>query len=522
MAQPFSNANTIANSGENPSEIQLTDVDADNDLDVIAVFPSELVWIENLAPNNFSTQTIASSVNPVKLISEDVNADGFPDVIYSDSNNKVSWFQNLGNGSFSTEMIIDNAILAPSAIQSADLDGDGLEDLAVISDTSEIGWYKNLGNGIWGARTAITTINANHIALGDLDHDGDADLLTEDGENIVWLKNNGSGIFSTPIILFANAIRIKGVFIKDVSGDDKMDLVFLSDYNARYRVSLGNGLFDTPGHLYYNVRDHDLLAVEDIDGNGIKNILLVNNQNPEQILNFPYRYYSSYPKIFANIPQINDLKIGDLDNDGDMDIVTCGSNKVIWLSNLRPIDKDGDGFLSPADCNDHNADVYPGAPEICDGLDNDCDGIFNEQAPELIPQVFTLPNSIYGYSKFEVVMRVVNTGNLPTDGTKIQAQIPSDPRWTFTWNQGLQTAAMRSVQNADWSYIGDSGIMHLFEYNPTTPIPPYGSISFGLEAMYDPQNTDGQTTIGLRLPLFTGGGCSEIWKIGRSTLVYFE
>ncbi len=32
------------------------------------------------------------------------------------------------------------------------------------------------------------------------------------------------------------------------------------------------------------------------------------------------------------------------------------------------------------DCNDANADIHPGADELCDGLDNDCDDEFDEQA----------------------------------------------------------------------------------------------------------------------------------------------
>ena len=42
-------------------------------------------------------------------------------------------------------------------------------------------------------------------------------------------------------------------------------------------------------------------------------------------------------------------------------------------------DLDYDGYdADDGDCNDLNADVYPNAPELCDGLDNDCDGHFIE------------------------------------------------------------------------------------------------------------------------------------------------
>ena len=42
-------------------------------------------------------------------------------------------------------------------------------------------------------------------------------------------------------------------------------------------------------------------------------------------------------------------------------------------------DEDGDGYLASVDdCDDNNADVHPNATELCDGIDNNCDGTVDE------------------------------------------------------------------------------------------------------------------------------------------------
>ena len=41
-------------------------------------------------------------------------------------------------------------------------------------------------------------------------------------------------------------------------------------------------------------------------------------------------------------------------------------------------DADGDGYSAEEDCNDSDASVFPGTEEICDGIDNNCDGVADE------------------------------------------------------------------------------------------------------------------------------------------------
>jgi Putative metal-binding motif len=78
----------------------------------------------------------------------------------------------------------------------------------------------------------------------------------------------------------------------------------------------------------------------------------------------------------------------------------CARNAVIRLEQnpLLPVNGDFDAFClnniggdfdadgycgGSTDCDDNNAATYPGAPEICDGKDNDCDASIDEGIPDV-------------------------------------------------------------------------------------------------------------------------------------------
>jgi len=48
------------------------------------------------------------------------------------------------------------------------------------------------------------------------------------------------------------------------------------------------------------------------------------------------------------------------------------------------MDADGDGVVAALDCDDSNAKVYPGAIEICDGIDNNCSGTADDNVSVLV------------------------------------------------------------------------------------------------------------------------------------------
>lgn len=83
---------------------------------------------------------------------------------------------------------------------------------------------------------------------------------------------------------------------------------------------------------------------------------------------------------------LNNLSVASLYSD----CLQQASTFFITNTNMTPIaactfpifvDSDHDGYYNYEDCNDNNPAIHPGAIEVCDGVDNNCNGMIDEGLP---------------------------------------------------------------------------------------------------------------------------------------------
>jgi hypothetical protein len=94
--------------------------------------------------------------------------------------------------------------------------------------------------------------------------------------------------------------------------------------------------------------------------------------------------HSSYAKTRTGSFILHAVPFGDYSLIAEVSGVPAQSFPVTLVSSQLVLsaafcsDADSDGYDASVDCDDANSQVYPGAFELCDGLDNNCEGTVDE------------------------------------------------------------------------------------------------------------------------------------------------
>ena len=215
-----------------------------------------------------------------------------------------------------------------------DMDGDGDLDMVAAVGNNTVSIQLNNGAGSFTAGPTIAVISSvsgsalGGIALGDVDGDGDLDLLAANnaGNTVSVRLNTGTGTFSGGSEVIVDNSPGRPV-LGDIDGDGDLDLV--TPNYARYTVSVrfNNGSGSFGGGQEITVTDASTeIQLSDIDSDGdldmlvsfYNNYMIVRLNNGRGVFADPRRITLSGTNYATTM--------GDVDGDGDLDLATAASS----------------------------------------------------------------------------------------------------------------------------------------------------------------------------------------------------
>ncbi|MCA9128677.1 MAG: VCBS repeat-containing protein [Planctomycetales bacterium] len=311
----------------------IADLDKNGTSEIYAADPtagSVLRWVLGTGAGFGNPSVLASIPYAQQLTFGDVDSDNDLDLVVEADNGglpspdgelKVHVFANNGSNQFTLSSTVGLFTKSnqSTGVAVVDLDLDGKMDIAALrfgplfngtmsGNTVEMLW----GNGSTSYSPSSTAdrlpFSASHIALRDVDSDGDIDIY---GEQFYLLANSGrtfsSGSFAGAPNYYVNSrvnnFVVRDLIFADLNGDGFADRIEAHDQVRRsdsqhvsgrieFQLGKAGGELGTPFSVPTDINPHDLV-LRDFDGDGTLDLSYVSGEDNELTIqpDFMGRYF---------------------------------------------------------------------------------------------------------------------------------------------------------------------------------------------------------------------------------------
>ncbi len=417
-------------SSEPATAAAMADWDGDGDLDLAVAGQGGLVLYAAGLPDGLALARVWSSGDPVAaahLAWADLDGDGDPDLFAAGGGGSL-WLNDGPGAGLRLAWTGEDATDARHAV-AGDLDRDGIPELALADADGDVLVYR------WDPEQALAldwrsdaNDRATALAIGDLDGDGHLDLAAGGArpEDPVRVYRNGEDDVTDERVLEAagalwevTGTTCLGLADLDRDGDADLRAVGAPD-GPGIRLALGarsgsDLLPDGPTRARLEEPDWGAGLAGPLVGGGEVEVtfsVVDRESDPAAEVRLWYSVTGQEGWRPATVSGSTEALVGsptgeahaltwraeeDLVSGDDvrlrLEVVRQVPRRIggplqagaLWAESgpfrvrvAAVVDGDGDGWIG-SDCDDDDPAVHPGAEEICDGLDTDCDGSLGEQ-----------------------------------------------------------------------------------------------------------------------------------------------
>ena len=281
-----------------PEQVVITDITGDGLNDII-IQTNTLLVFENQNNANF-IQVADFNAGGLSSVEEldglqvaDIDADGDKDIVAIQQVDKIKIIKNDGNLGFSVSqtLVLGNNV---AAVLLVDIDNDlDLDLVSLVGRSDEIRTLTN-NNGSFSPKQTIPSpanaLEPRWISSGDFDKDGDQDFLVScfGGTSMIRLINDGAGNFSVLAFFVSTTTDILlALTVSDFNQDNDLDFLVSDGVNGITRIfkNVGNNSYQQ--EATFSITPVDSIAF-DFTGDGVDDLFFdVQSNNPVVVLSNP-------------------------------------------------------------------------------------------------------------------------------------------------------------------------------------------------------------------------------------------